>query len=383
MYTVFANDYHVSHMIPIEPVSLSYAARHTVGLDKLCRTLLLQSVDKSMQMSNWEDRPMSNAQRVYAATDAYVLLPLLEALLRSLKAVSAGAGGRDVGDKEGDGGVTCVGTATLTETMDALPSLLESDATITDGTAALNAAASVGDDARGLLVFEGIRRWVRPLSVSMVSSAASTLAAGAGAGVGAGGRKDGGNGSGKGGGKCGGKSGGGGDVLEAMEAMGRSDVAAALRGLGLGQSADRIHQSSKGMGGMNGVGGLRVGSGGETGGDGTGGGGGGDGDGGDDYGEKGGDQGGTKGIMVKTLCLIARESEVVLCVLRLDRRLQVSKCASAMGVRRCDIRMAREEELVMQCGYRRGSIGPVGSRNTATVLVRRRELTERPERERR
>ena len=331
---------------------------------------------------------MSNAQRVYAATDAYVLLPLLEALLRSLKAVSAGAGGRDVGDKEGDGGVTCVGTATLTETMDALPSPLESDATITDGTAALSAATSVGA-ARGLLVFEGIRRWVRPLSVSMVSAAASTLAAGtgAGAGVGAGGRKEGGNGRGKGGGKCGGKSGGkSGDVLEAMEAMGRSDVAAALRGLGLGQSADRIHQSSKGMGGMNGVGGLRVGSGGETSGDGTGGvgggGGGGDGDGGDDYGEKGGDQGGTKGIMVKTLCLIARESEVVLCVLRLDRRLQVSKCASAMGVRRCDIRMAREEELVMQCGYRRGSIGPVGSRNTATVLVCQRELRERPESER-
>ena len=85
-----------------------------------------------------------------------------------------------------------------------------------------------------------------------------------------GGGKDNGNGSGKGGCKSGGKSGGGGNVLEAMQAMGRSDVAAALRDLGLGRSADRIHQSSKGMGGMNGVGGLRVRSGGETGGDGGG-----------------------------------------------------------------------------------------------------------------
>lgn len=327
---------------------------------------------------------MSNSQRVYAATDAYVLLPLLGALLRSLKAVSAGAGRVCAGDKGGDGGATCVGTATLDETMVALPSLLESDATITDGTAAASGAASgaasVGG-ARDLLVFEGIRRWIRPLSVSMVPAATSTLAAGTGAGAGTGGGKDDGNGNGKGGGcKSGGKSGGGGNVLEAMQAMGRSDVAAALRDLGLGRSADRIHQSSKGMGGMNGVGGLRGGSGGETGGDGTGGSGGG---GGDDYGGKGGDQGGTMGIMVKTLCLIARESEVVLCVLRLDRRLQVSKCASAMGVRRCDIRMAREEELVTQCGYRRGSIGPVGSRNTATVLVRRRERIERPEREKR
>ena len=338
---------------------------------------------------------MSNSQRVYAATDAYVLLPLLGALLRSLKAVSAGgAGCVGVGDKGSDGGATCVGTATLDETMVALPSLLESDATITDGTAAASGAASgaasVGG-ARDLLAFEGIRRWIRPLSVSMVPAATSTLAAGTGPGAGTGGGKDDGNGNGKGGGcKSGGKSGGGGNVLEAMQAMGRSDVAAALRDLGLGRSADRIHQSSKGMGGMNGVGGLRVRSGGETGGDGGGDGGGGgdgdgdgDGDGGDDYGGKGGDEGGTKGIMVKTLCLIARESEVVLCVLRLDRRLQVSKCASAMGVRRCDIRMAREEELVTQCGYRRGSIGPVGSRNTATVLVRRRERTERPERERR
>ena len=52
------------------------------GLAGLAEECLGQPLNKAMQMSNWEDRPLSLEQRQYAALDAFCLLPLREALLK-------------------------------------------------------------------------------------------------------------------------------------------------------------------------------------------------------------------------------------------------------------------------------------------------------------
>ena len=86
---------------------------------------------------------------------------------------------------------------------------------------------------------------------------------------------------------------------------------------------------------------------------------------------------GQPGIMCKTIALLAHETEVLLCVLRLSQRLHISRCASAFGLRRTDVRMAREDELTDMVGYPRGSIGPVGARHGAKgVLVDKELATE-------
>lgn len=46
------------------------------GLSELVRLCFGKRLDKSEQCSNWERRPLRDAQRFYAATDAYCLLDL-------------------------------------------------------------------------------------------------------------------------------------------------------------------------------------------------------------------------------------------------------------------------------------------------------------------
>ncbi|GIL53333.1 hypothetical protein Vafri_8955 [Volvox africanus] len=60
------------------PVSLS-ARAFQAGLSTLAATLLGKPLDKAMQVSDWEARPLSPRQLTYAAQDAHVLLRLWDA----------------------------------------------------------------------------------------------------------------------------------------------------------------------------------------------------------------------------------------------------------------------------------------------------------------
>ena len=73
---------------------------------------------------------------------------------------------------------------------------------------------------------------------------------------------------------------------------------------------------------------------------------------------------------VKTLALSTPVS-LVLCVLRLSRRLLMQRCASVVGVRRADLTMVRRNDLVRVVGYPHGAIGPIGARTSAIVLIDR------------
>ena len=49
-----------------------------VGLSEVVLTLLGKPLDKFMQMSNWNRRPLTEGQICYAAQDAHVLLALYD-----------------------------------------------------------------------------------------------------------------------------------------------------------------------------------------------------------------------------------------------------------------------------------------------------------------
>merc|ERR1712032_1423086 len=51
--------------------------QQNLGLRALCKLFLDIWIDKRQQKSNWEARPLSEAQKMYAAIDAWVLLPLV------------------------------------------------------------------------------------------------------------------------------------------------------------------------------------------------------------------------------------------------------------------------------------------------------------------
>jgi hypothetical protein len=53
-----------------------------IGLSNLCSVLLSKPLDKSARMSDWSSRPLSDAQRVYAALDAQVLVDCHQILLK-------------------------------------------------------------------------------------------------------------------------------------------------------------------------------------------------------------------------------------------------------------------------------------------------------------
>jgi len=54
---------------------------HMPGLNKLCEIYLAKLLDKSLQCSNWDERPLSAEQICYAGSDAAVLLDIADAML--------------------------------------------------------------------------------------------------------------------------------------------------------------------------------------------------------------------------------------------------------------------------------------------------------------
>ncbi|CAJ1399841.1 unnamed protein product [Effrenium voratum] len=63
-----------------EAMQLAKKKGHTPGLGKLCELYLEKHLDKSLQCSDWDQRPLSAEQIRYAAADAAVLLDLAEAM---------------------------------------------------------------------------------------------------------------------------------------------------------------------------------------------------------------------------------------------------------------------------------------------------------------
>ena len=69
----------VTALVDVQPLAskaLSMKSGTTPGLRHACAALLGVEVNKAQQTSDWEQRPLTEAQLVYAATDAAVL-PLL------------------------------------------------------------------------------------------------------------------------------------------------------------------------------------------------------------------------------------------------------------------------------------------------------------------
>ena len=54
-----------------------------IGLDGICKEILGLRLDKRMQRSDWEQRPLSKEQVEYAALDAIVLIELWQAICNS------------------------------------------------------------------------------------------------------------------------------------------------------------------------------------------------------------------------------------------------------------------------------------------------------------
>ena len=76
-------------LIDLQPACtqlLGLPRRRLVGLQPACAALLGEAIDKSEQESDWQRRPLSSAQLIYAAKDAYVL----PSLFRAINAASAG-----------------------------------------------------------------------------------------------------------------------------------------------------------------------------------------------------------------------------------------------------------------------------------------------------
>ncbi len=58
----------------------SAAQIESVSLKKLCELLLGKQLSKRQQLSNWENPELTEPQKIYAATDAYVCLLIYEKL---------------------------------------------------------------------------------------------------------------------------------------------------------------------------------------------------------------------------------------------------------------------------------------------------------------
>lgn len=61
------------------------SSRSMEGLNKLCQHQLSYAIDKSMQCSDWSQRPLSKEQLKYASLDAYVLILLFDSITATLR----------------------------------------------------------------------------------------------------------------------------------------------------------------------------------------------------------------------------------------------------------------------------------------------------------
>lgn len=67
-----------------------FSGRHCVGLSQVCTSILGHRLDKTEQQSDWEQRPLSDAQITYAALDSHCLLLLYEHLGDTCNAENSG-----------------------------------------------------------------------------------------------------------------------------------------------------------------------------------------------------------------------------------------------------------------------------------------------------
>lgn len=51
---------------------------NNVGLSQICYELNNKHLNKSERMSNWENNQLRDAQKIYAALDAYILIEIKE-----------------------------------------------------------------------------------------------------------------------------------------------------------------------------------------------------------------------------------------------------------------------------------------------------------------
>ena len=68
-----------TNLVDVQPLvraALGLKSGATPGLRHACAALLQVELSKEQQTSDWEQRPLTTAQLMYAATDASVLLPL-------------------------------------------------------------------------------------------------------------------------------------------------------------------------------------------------------------------------------------------------------------------------------------------------------------------
>ncbi|XP_047686554.1 exonuclease mut-7 homolog isoform X8 [Prionailurus viverrinus] len=73
---------HVQMRVVNMPAGGTYESRGLRGLSLLVQQVLGKPLDKTQQLSNWDRRPLSEGQLVYAAADAYCLLEVHQALSR-------------------------------------------------------------------------------------------------------------------------------------------------------------------------------------------------------------------------------------------------------------------------------------------------------------
>jgi ribonuclease D len=70
---------HYANVANVQEIAAG-ATSADLGLDGLCWEVLGRRVDKRMQRSDWESRPLSAEQRDYAALDALVLIEIWRVL---------------------------------------------------------------------------------------------------------------------------------------------------------------------------------------------------------------------------------------------------------------------------------------------------------------
>ncbi|ETW10457.1 hypothetical protein, variant 1 [Aphanomyces invadans] len=68
------------NVLDLQSYLKSATKKHVVGLSRSCQDILGCPLDKSQQTSDWEARPLTEEQVLYAAADAYCLLDLVRAV---------------------------------------------------------------------------------------------------------------------------------------------------------------------------------------------------------------------------------------------------------------------------------------------------------------
>lgn len=69
----YPNSRHYDEVTNLQEI---HQSRGDIGLDSLCQEILGSRLNKRMQRSDWEERPLSDEQVEYAALDAVVLLEI-------------------------------------------------------------------------------------------------------------------------------------------------------------------------------------------------------------------------------------------------------------------------------------------------------------------